>query len=507
MRYLIIVTLLVVLWGCNSKQTSQGGHTHDVVGANSEAEAGHSHGDEVVSLTFTLFSDSLELFVEFPALVVGQTSAFAAHFTDLATYRPLTSGKLTVSLIQGGKGLRSSVDGPASPGIFRPALQPKEAGKGSLLFELETEKGKTTFNAGELEVFADAEEVAKMAAETTGGDEITFLKEQAWKTDFATSLIVPESFHSVIHTSAIVKNQPEAEFSVSSQVSGNVRISVVPGQPVVKGELLAFVTGSGVDGNFTVRMEQSRIDFEKSKADYQRVKPLFEKQVIASKDFLTVKNRYLQDSVSYFQLANTVSANGYKIASPASGFVAAVQVTNGQYVGAGQILVTVSKQDQLLLEAYINQSELAKAGDIFDAHFKTAGGTTFGLSNLNGTIKSKSAVVTGNSTRFPVLFSVKNDGSLSKGMFLEAFLLTGKKENALVVPLSALTEEQGLYYVYVQTGGESFVKRQVVPGASDGLRAEITGGLSVGERIVTKGAFQVKLAAMAGELPLHGHTH
>jgi RND family efflux transporter MFP subunit len=504
MKYLTIVTLLLMLGGCNSKQNSHG-HTHDVVGANAEAE--HSHGDETGTLSYTLFSDSLELFVEFPALVAGQTSAFAAHFTNLATYRPLTSGKLTVSLIQGSKGLRSSVEGPASPGIFRPALQPKEAGKGSLIFEMETEKGKTTFNTGELEVFANADEAAKMAVEPATGDEITFLKEQAWKTDFATSEIVPESFHSVIHTSATVKNQPEGEFSVSSQVGGNVRISVVPGQAVTKGELLAFVTGSGVDGNFTVRMEQMRIDFEKSKADYLRVKPLAEKQVVASRDFLAVKNRYLQDSVSFFQLANTVSANGFKIVSPASGFLTAVNVTNGQYIGAGQSVVTVSKQEQLLLEAYINQSDFAKAGGIFDANFKTSEGSTFSMSDLNGTVKSKSAVLASNSARFPVLFSVNNNGILASGMFLEAFLLTGKKENAIVVPLAALTEEQGFYYVYVQTSGESFVKRQVVPGTNDGFRAEITNGLSVGERIVTKGAFQVKLAAMAGELPLHGHTH
>lgn len=129
------------------------------------------------------------------------------------------------------------------------------------------------------------------------------------------------------------------------------------------------------------------------------------------------------------------------------------------------------------------------------------------MSDLDGIIKSKSAVLDGNTTRFPVLFSVKNNGILSRGMFLEAFLLTGKKENAVAVPLTALTEEQGIYYVYVQTGGESFVKRQVEPGANDGFKAEIIKGLSAGERIVTKGAFQVKLAAMAGELPLHGHTH
>ena len=504
MRYLTVVLLLVIMGGCNTNQNSHG-HTHDVVGASAEAE--HSHGTGTGTLSFTLFSDSLELFVEFPALVAGQTSAFAAHFTNLATYKPLTSGKLTVSLVQGSKGLRASVDGPASPGIFRPALQPQTAGRGSVIFELETENGKATFNTGELEVFANADEAAKVPQEAPSADEITFLKEQAWKTDFATTVVTPTGFHSVIRTSATLKNQPEAEFSVSSQVKGNVRIGVVPGQVVAKGELLATVTGSGVDGNFAVRLEQSRIDFEKSKADYLRVKPLFEKQVVASKDFLAVKNSYLQDSVSYFQLANTVGANGVKITAPASGFVTAVAVTNGQFVDAGQSVVTISKQDQLLIEAYVNQADVAKVGEIFDAHFKTASGTVFSLDSLGGSIKSKSAVVAGNSTRYPVLFSVKNNGTLSRGMFLEAFLLTGKKENTVVIPLEALTEEQGLYYVYVQTGGESFAKRQVVPGASDGFRTEITGGLSAGERIVTKGATQVKLAAKAGNLPLSGHTH
>ncbi|MCA1745480.1 MAG: hypothetical protein LC643_07235 [Bacteroidales bacterium] len=42
---------------------------------------------------------------------------------------------------------------------------------------------------------------------------------------------------------------------------------------------------------------------------------------------------------------------------------------------------------------------------------------------------------------------------------------------------------------------------------NDGIKAEITSGLSVGERIVTQGAYQIKLAAMSGDLPIHGHTH
>ena len=93
------------------------------------------------------------------------------------------------------------------------------------------------------------------------------------------------------------------------------------------------------------------------------------------------------------------------------------------------------------------------------------------------------------------------------GMFLEAFLKTGKKDKALVVPLTSIIEEQGQYFVFVQTGGESFVKRQVELANSDGIHTEITKGLSNGERIVAVGAYQVKLASLAGDLPIHGHAH
>src|SRR5690606_19690502 len=109
------------------------------------------------------------------------------------------------------------------------------------------------------------------------------------------------------------------------------------------------------------------------------------------------------------------------------------------------------------------------------------------------------AFVNDHSTRIPVTFSAQNNGQLMPGMFLEAFLKTGKKEQALVIPLTSVIEEQGQYFVFIQTGGESFVKRQVQLANNDGVMVEITSGLSVGERIVTNGAYQIKLAAMSGD--------
>ena len=68
-------------------------------------------------------------------------------------------------------------------------------------------------------------------------------------------------------------------------------------------------------------------------------------------------------------------------------------------------------------------------------------------------------------------------------------------------------EDQGNHYVYVQTAGERFEKRNVELGASDGLHMQLLSGVKPGERVVTKGAYQIKLSSASGEVPSHGHEH
>lgn len=496
---LLITTLLVA---CNS---NKGGHTHDTVGGHAEHD---DHAHEAGALSYTLFSNDYELFVEFPALTVGQTSAFAAHFTQMSTYKPVSEGKLTVSITQGNKGIRHSVDAPSSPGIFRPALQPKEAGTYKMLFELLSPAGNVIFEIPGIQVYDNADEAAHVTVEESNGEEISYLKEQAWKVEFATHELVHQPFYSVIHTSAKVSGQPQSSVTVNSQAEGQINLFAVVGQSVKKGDLLAVVNGSGIENNMNTKLEESKIAFEKSKADFVRTKPLAEKQVVSQKDFLQTETQYKQDSLRYFQLANQITQNGLKVTSPINGFISSITVSNGQFVDKGSVIMHIGSNSQLLIEAFVNQSDFQKVSGVFDANFSFADNQEpITLKEISGKVTSNNAFVNENTTRIPVTFSALNNGKLMPGMYLEAFLKTGKKENALIVPLTSIIEEQGQYYVFVQTGGESFVKRQVELANNDGVCTEITSGLAVGERIVTKGAYQIKLAAMAGDLPLHGHTH
>jgi hypothetical protein len=141
-------TVMISLFiACNNNKNT-GGHTHDTVGSH-EAHDDHKH--EEGALSYSLFSSDYELFVVFLVLTVGQTSTFAAHFIRLSIYSPVSEGKLTVSIIQGNKGIRHSVNTPSSPGIFRPALQPKETGSVEQA-KLQTEWHKANISQHESEV-------------------------------------------------------------------------------------------------------------------------------------------------------------------------------------------------------------------------------------------------------------------------------------------------------------------------------------------------------------------
>ncbi len=96
---------------------------------------------------------------------------------------------------------------------------------------------------------------------------------------------------------------------------------------------------------------------------------------------------------------------------------------------------------------------------------------------------------------------------MPEGSFTEVQLAVGTTTESLVVPASCLMEDYGYYSVMVQLSGERFERRNVTIGKRNGSEVEIARGLSLGEVVVTKGAYQVKMASMSGQAPAHGHTH
>jgi hypothetical protein len=92
--------------------------------------------DERPSLSFTQWSERTELFAELRAPVRGQDSPIAAHVTLLQGFAPLREGTVTAVLRDGAAEERFLADKSDVPGIFRPILRPKTAGKRRLIVEI-----------------------------------------------------------------------------------------------------------------------------------------------------------------------------------------------------------------------------------------------------------------------------------------------------------------------------------------------------------------------------------
>ncbi len=123
-------------------------------------------------------------------------------------------------------------------------------------------------------------------------------------------------------------------------------------------------------------------------------------------------------------------------------------------------------------------------------------------------IVSAGRVVDPGSRTVSVIFETANPGArLAVGQSVFIRLFTGGQWLGLAVPESAIVDDAGRPVVFVQTAGESFLRRPVRLGTRDSGYVGILEGVTRGERVVTAGAYQIRLAALSPQVPAHGHVH
>jgi len=491
----VCVTTLFV--GCKNDNKEPSGH-------------GHAHIDP---LAYTIYSEKSELFVEFKPLIVGQTSKFAAHFTKLGkSFTAITEGSVSVKLIGKKDQPSYKVNNPSSPGIFRLKLKPINTGKYKLVFYINTKSYSDTITIENVMVFPDEKTALSNPQENNIGEEIVYLKEQAWKIEFANVKVVKKPFTEIIKTTGQILPAQGDEVIITAKNNGIITFGnskKLVGSAVNSGEVLFTITGGGLtESNINNEYKVAKANYEKNKADYERAKELIKEKIIAQKSFLEIQLHYKNAQSNFNIIAKNYSVNGKKVASPITGFIKNLLVSEGQYVKTGQPIASVSQNKKLILKAEVPQKHYAKLNSITSANFKTAyDNVVYNTDSLNGKFISYGKSANDHSYYIPVHFEIDNKGDIISGSFIEVFLKTTVIKDVLTIPYSALMEEQGSYYVYVQTSGEGFQKRELKLGSNNGISVQILSGIKENERVVTKGAYQIKLATMSGKMPAHGHEH
>ncbi len=500
---------------------------------------GHPHGAEAAEeprpdLSVTLYQGPLELFMEYPAFVTGAESPLIAHFTDTRdpdAFHPIVRGQVTATLrFADGTSEVFRAEKPLRDGIFKPIVKPTKAGAATLTLSLAGDQVTGTVEVGAVVVHPSAQAaVAAEPAEAPSAEQsVPYLKEQQWKTQYATAAVEARALRASLRAYGELRPAVEREVELSSPVAGRVEVQgELPqvGRTVKRGELLLTITaatGGGGGDRAALELEERRARVERglTEREYKRAQELFatpavaERQVDAARGAREGAEARLRSATAQRAALRSAQASqsgsraaAFDLRAPFDGVVARSEAMRGAFVAAGTPVVTIVDPRELRLVVHVPEHGLAFLENLDGAGFRVDGDTAergvppAAWLGTSPTLDPATRTVT-------VTFAVPNPTcALRPGQAARAMLYRKDTQDRLAVPAEAIVDDNGRPAIFVMEGGEAFFKRRVTVGARDGAWTSVLTGLEAGDRVVSRGAYEVKLSTTAGAIPAHGHQH
>lgn len=464
----------------------------------------------IAAVVVTQWNDSTELFLEYPHLVAGQpTGNWAIHLTDLTDFQPIRSGTLVVRFTDvGGASAESfTIDAPARNGIF--LLDPTVARPGTYSVELEltSPQARTHHTLTEVVVHASMADAPLESEEEDAGNAIAFLKEQQWVIPFDVDAAVLGEVQRSERAPAEIVPPDGALFELSAPVAGIAPAEPNRGAPSVgarvqQGQVLAVLAPAADQGGYAeVRGRVERLEVEVA-----RTERLFAAGAVAQRR-LDEARHDLEIARAELEAMGGSTGGDFllELRAPINGVVAQRDFVPGGRVAAGAALYTVVNLATAWLRVHLPVSSVGALAPA-PARF-TVEGSGEGL--IASRRLSVGTVVDPRTRTVPVVYEVTGAAAarVTFGQIATAFVPLDGLEQGVVVPMSAVLDENGTAVVYVQSGGEEFERRVVTLGPTDGARVLVRQGVGAGEMVVTIGAYQVRLASLSGNEFAGGHAH
>lgn len=344
--------------------------------------------------------------------------------------------------------------------------------------------------------------------EAAHGDEIILTPEKAKAAGVVVKDIQPSTFRQVIRTNGEVLAAQGDEATVVATTAGIVSFPtpMVEGKSVGKGSNLMVVSARNLAEGEPA--ERARIAYEAAKDEYDRAQKLVDSGIVSKKEFATIKETYENARLGYEALVSQAGKTGQRILAPISGYVKTCLVKEGDYVTVGQPLMTLTQNRRLFLRAEVSERYYKYLSGVVSANFKTPyDDRVYALDELHGRVLSYGKSTDDSLFYLPITFEFDNRVDVVPGSYVEIYLLSGEMKDVMVLPKTAITEEQGVNFVYLQVDAEGYKKQEVKLGADNGREVQVLSGVHAGDKVVVEGAYHVKLASASNAIPAHTHEH
>ncbi len=472
-------------------------------------DAGEGDAPGAAGGVVTLFTDSTELFMEHPALIVGDTGVFAAHLTDLTDFAPLTSGAVTFRFVPrtGGAPLTVVQHEPRRPGIYGPRPRFTTPGVYDLHILVDSPQAKDSLYVPNLRVYATEAEAPR---EDDGGDRgISFLKEQQWRTpgfrtEFAAVRRMTESFSA----SGVIEPAAGRHAMVTAPMSGvvdaaSVAQSPAPGARVSRGQALAQLVPSLDESGSAYAT--ARAELREAEDEAARARRLVAAEAAPERRLHEAENRLRAAREALASVGGAGAGGRIVVRSPIAGIIAERAIVPGSRVEAGAQLFTVVDPSVVWLGVNVPAQQASRVAGSSGASFQLDGDPRRFETRRVVTV---GAAIDPQSSTLPVTYEVVNPGNAVKiGATARVLVRTGRQVDGIAIPTASILDEDGRPIAYVQVEGETFEKRDLVLGGRDGSYTLVASGIVAGDRVVTGAAYQVRLASLSTSVPSEAHGH
>lgn len=492
--------------------------------------SGEQAGDELPTLDVTRWSEKTELFMEYPPLVAGERALYAVHLTRMSDFSAMTAGRPRLELTPEAGGAPVVLQGnpPSRPGVFRVEGASPPAGRYRWALVVEAPDLSDRHDLGEVIVFANQRAAAADATKHEEEDSasISYLKEPQWTNGFATTLVREAEVRSSIRVPATVHPLPGGEAIVAAPAAGRFTAEELLsiGTRVRAGQVLGRLEprlAAGADrATLDAEVSEARAAVEAARIEQGRAERLLAERAVPARRVEDARRatgvaevrlraaeaRLAQRDETLRSGGGAAAGNAFALRAPIGGRLAEVMATLGASYDEGVPLFRIVRTDRVELEVQVPSGSVAVA--------RQADGVALEIPGLPAPLAldphhvHDSGVVDPATRALGLQMEIDNPKEqLLVGQSGTALLYTRERQRVAAVPGAAVLMEAGRPYVFVQLGGERFARRFIEIASRDGDVVGVKSGLMPGERVVTRGAYDVRLASATGGLPAEGHVH
>ncbi|MFN7709690.1 MAG: efflux RND transporter periplasmic adaptor subunit [Holosporales bacterium] len=271
---------------------------------------------------------------------------------------------------------------------------------------------------------------------------------------------------------------------IRAEVSGLVReINVKGGTEIQAGDVIITLD----DRTYQAELRELQARYAFLKADFDRA------EALNARNFGSTKNK--QKAMAELQSveanieATRIKIENTQIKAPFEGVVSINNISIGTAVSPNAELFTIVDMDPILLDFRIPSQYLhsVSVGQTIDVQVDG-----FGEEAFEATVQAIDAKVDPTAHSITIRASINNENRILKpGLFARVNLVVGSKDNAVMVPTSAIESTSEEEFVYRVIDGVAF-KVPVSTGLAEGDNTEITRGLNAGDIVVTVGQQKIR---------------